>query len=213
MNFTQHHFKQSFKFFGFIVGLFLSAISFLKPCMLQAQEIAKDSLSNFNTNLLLVKPLISDWSKPENWKSTVTEKSDCELVETGLREKILQYSLNFLGIRYRSSGKSPKIGFDCSGFTGFVFRNFGMRLKASSPAQAMEGKKVPVNKATIGDLAFFGKKGRMGRLLVNHAAIVISKPGEPLSIIHSASNKGIVITKVDESRYWKNSLLFVRNVL
>lgn len=133
--------------------------------------------------------------------------------EAGLREEIISYAMNFLGIRYRSSGKSPKIGFDCSGFTGYIFRNFGMRLKASSPAQAMEGKKVPLSQAREGDLAFFGRKGRKGKILVNHAAIVISRPGEPLAIIHSASNKGIVITRVNESRYWRNSLLFVKNVL
>jgi cell wall-associated NlpC family hydrolase len=133
--------------------------------------------------------------------------------EKGVRDEIISYAMNFLGIRYRSSGKSPKIGFDCSGFTGYIFRNFGMRLKASSPAQAMEGKKVPLSQAREGDLAFFGRKGRKGKILVNHAAIVISRPGEPLAIIHSASNKGIVITRVNESRYWRNSLLFVKNVL
>jgi cell wall-associated NlpC family hydrolase len=130
-----------------------------------------------------------------------------------IREEIIQFAMNYLGIRYRSSGKSPKIGFDCSGFTGFIFKNFGMKLKASSPAQAMEGRKVPVSEAKEGDLAFFGKKGKKGKVYVNHAAIVISKPGEPLAIIHSASNKGIVITKVNESNYWRNALLFVRNVL
>jgi len=175
--------------------------------------MATDSLSNFSSNLLLVSPLTAPWTNPENWINSKNSFKECQEQETGIRGKILQYAVNFLGIKYRSSGKSPKVGFDCSGFTGFVFRNFGMRLKSSSPAQAMEGRKVPINQAAVGDLAFFGRKGSKGRVLVNHAAIVISKPGEPLEIIHSASNKGIVITKVEESRYWKNSLLFVRNVL
>ena len=150
------------------------------------------------------------------WIWTKSQTNGVEIVEsakTGLRTKILNYSLNFLGTRYRSSGKSPKIGFDCSGFTGFVFKKFGCYLKSSSTGQATEGKKVPITKAKTGDLAFFGRKTRKGKCYVNHAAIVISKPGEPLAIIHSASNKGIIITKIEESRYWKKSLLFVKNVL
>jgi cell wall-associated NlpC family hydrolase len=130
-----------------------------------------------------------------------------------LREQIATTARKYLGIRYRSSGKSPRTGFDCSGFTGYVFRKLGIPLKASSPAQASEGKKIDRFSARAGDLAFFGRKYQRGRFLVNHAAIVISNPGEPLSIIHSASRRGIVITRVMEDAYWRNSLLFVKTVL
>lgn len=130
-----------------------------------------------------------------------------------IREDIIRVARQYLGIRYRSSGKNPKVGFDCSGFTGYVFKKLGIPLKASSPAQAMEGTKVPFVCARKGDLAFFGHKGKKGRYSVNHAAIVISEPGEPLAIIHSASRKGIVITRVNEDPYWRRSLLFVKSVL
>lgn len=156
-------------------------------------------------------------SDPFNWNfsqgSAQDNRNDISSGSNSLRTQIQDFAYRFLGKRYRSSGKSPKTGFDCSGFTGYIFRNFGYHLKSSSIAQATEGRKVPIHKATVGDLAFFGHKGRKGRFRVNHAAIVISKPGEPLAIIHSASNKGIVITKVESSRYWKNSLLFVKNVI
>ena len=213
MNFTQHHFKQSFKFFKFIIVTGIWTTSFLNQSQAQIQKPGTDSLSKCTPNLLLINPLATNWTNPEYWINCKFAEEDRQEEEIGIRGKILQYSLNFLGIRYRSSGKSPKVGFDCSGFTGFVFKNFGMRLKSSSPAQATEGRKVPVSQAAAGDLAFFGRKVRKGKVLVNHAAIVISKPGEPLAIIHSASNKGIMITNVEESRYWRNSLLFVRNVL
>ena len=130
-----------------------------------------------------------------------------------IREEITRLARKYLGIRYRSSGKNPRVGFDCSGFTGFVFRQLGINLRSSSPAQAMEGKKISYPNARKGDLAFFGHRGRKGRFYVNHAAIVISEPGEPLSIIHSASRKGIVITRVNEDPYWRKSLLFVKSVL
>lgn len=130
-----------------------------------------------------------------------------------LRLQIQDFALRYLGRPYRSSGKNPATGFDCSGFTGYVFRKFGVRLKSSSGAQATEGKRIPVSEARPGDLAFFARRGRRGRFRVYHSAIVISSPGQPLEIVHSASGKGIVTTRLDKSRYWRNALLCVRRVL
>jgi cell wall-associated NlpC family hydrolase len=134
-------------------------------------------------------------------------------IDQNFRNLIARTARRYLGIRYRSSGKNPRVGFDCSGFTGFVFKKMGIPLKASSPAQAKEGKRVSFHSAQKGDLAFFGHRNRKGRFFVNHAAIVISDPGEPLSIIHAASRKGIVITRVMDEPYWRKSLLFVKSVL
>jgi cell wall-associated NlpC family hydrolase len=151
--------------------------------------------------------IASPWSLPVQSLASSTQG------DQSLRQEIYEYATRFLGRPYRSSGKNPKSGFDCSGFTGFIFRNFGLQLKSSSQAQATEGERIKVDHAQTGDLAFFGRKGRKGRCYVNHAAIVISQPGEPLAIIHSASRKGIVITRVNESQYWKKSLLFVKRVI
>ena len=40
---------------------------------------------------------------------------------------MISYAKKFMGTRYVRGGKSPK-GFDCSGFTGYVFRQFGYNL-------------------------------------------------------------------------------------
>lgn len=213
--FKTSYFKQFYScFIGVTVGIFTFILS---SGTLWAQRILKPV---FQSGPPVFKPKVesskSDWFDPLAWYNPLQDSIQqiahvCE--EEALRTKIQNFATRFIGRPYRSSGKTPTTGFDCSGFTGYIFRNFGYQLKASSTAQAMEGKKVSILEATTGDLAFFGKRGKKGRVLVNHTAIVISKPGEPLAIIHSASNKGIVITKVEESRYWKNSLLFVRNVL
>lgn len=129
-----------------------------------------------------------------------------------LRDSLLNYAKSLLGRPYRSGGKNPR-GFDCSGFTGHVFASLGMKLPASSPAQSVFGEKINKNEAKKGDLAFFGWKGKRGRFFVNHAAIVISNPGEPLKIIHSASGKGIVVTNIKNSKYWSKTFLFTSTVL
>lgn len=216
MNFKSSQLKQNLKLVPRLAFVFILLQSTYDS--VYGQVLIENECNKANTQIFSVSSgvVLNNWLNPTNWTNPEDPDNKVGINETpvsGLREEILQYSLNFLGIRYRSSGKSPRLGFDCSGFTGYIFRNFGFRLKSSSTAQAMEGKKVPVSEAKVGDLAFFGKKGRRGKVMVNHAAIVISKPGEPLEIIHSASNKGIVVTKVEESRYWSHALLFVRNVL
>jgi len=118
--------------------------------------------------------------------------------------------MKYLGKPYRSAGKTPA-GFDCSGFTGFIFSKFGYKLPSHSGSQALVGEKVSMKEAQKGDLAFFGWKTKRG-VLVNHAAIVVSNAGEPLKIIHSASGQGIVVTSINQSNYWKKMLLFVRRV-
>jgi cell wall-associated NlpC family hydrolase len=126
------------------------------------------------------------------------------------RSNLIRFAMKYLGKPYRSGGKTPS-GFDCSGFTGFVFAHFGLRLPSNSGSQAMIGEKVNVKEAKKGDLAFFGWKTKKG-FVVNHAAIVVSNPGEPLKIIHSATGQGITLTAIHQSDYWERMLLFVRRV-
>ncbi len=126
------------------------------------------------------------------------------------RNNLIKFARKYIGKPYRSAGKTPA-GFDCSGFTGFIFSKFGLRLPSHSGSQALIGEKISVQEAQKGDLAFFGWKTKKG-VTVNHAAIVASNPGEPLKIIHSASGKGIVVTSINQSKYWKKMLLFVRRV-
>lgn len=210
-------FKRHFRLLSAVIYALVSVIFCSEPLSAQNFVSIRKNVQNQNQpSALIVNPVKSIWFTPLVWYNSSDDclHSGSTREETSdIRNQIQNFAFRFLGRPYRSSGKKPATGFDCSGFTGFIFRNFGMKLKASSTAQATEGRPVSVKEATVGDLAFFGKKGRKGRVWVNHAAIVISKPGQPLAIIHSASNKGIVVTKVSESHYWKKSLLFVRNVL
>ena len=208
------HFKVSKVFVSAVLVMLMSSALSSAQVLILKQSAPQNTVSgaisspSSSVNSVWLNPLVWYNSFEDSIRSVALrgETSD-------LRNQIQNFAFRFLGRPYRSSGKKPATGFDCSGFTGFIFRNFGMKLKSSSVAQATEGRLVSVKEATVGDLAFFGRRGRKGKVWVNHAAIVISKPGQPLAIIHSASNKGIVVTNVSESRYWKNSLLFVRNVL
>ena len=90
---------------------------------------------------------------------------------------ILDYANSFIGTRYRSGSSSPK-GFDCSGFTSYVFKNFGYQLTRSSSSQVSDGTPVAKNELQPGDLVFFN-----GRILL---------PGCPVPWYSSAGAGGYV---------------------
>ena len=50
-----------------------------------------------------------------------------------------------------SGGSSPS-GFDCSGFTSYLYRQYGVSLSRSSSAQAYGGESVPLASAQPGEL-------------------------------------------------------------
>lgn len=68
---------------------------------------------------------------------------------------IIGYALSFRGTPYRFGGTSPSTGFDCSGFTRYVFGKFGISLPRASYDQYRAGSPVPKGDLKPGDLVFF----------------------------------------------------------
>ena len=58
------------------------------------------------------------------------------------------------GVPYRYGGSTPR-GFDCSGFTSYVFRKAGVSLPHSASGQARKARRVSRANARPGDLVFF----------------------------------------------------------
>lgn len=114
--------------------------------------------------------------------------------------ELLDYAHKFLGTRYRRGGKTPA-GFDCSGFTGHVFRQFGYELSASSRSQFTDGKAVPTDEIQPGDLLFFNGRARNGS--VGHVGIAVS--ADPLTgvvtFIHASVSGGIKVDKTTDPYY------------
>ncbi|MCU0448798.1 MAG: C40 family peptidase [Bernardetiaceae bacterium] len=131
-----------------------------------------------------------------------------------LRDNIVTFAKQFLGTRYVYGGKTPK-GFDCSGFTSFVLNNFGYRITPASAGQAYEGEQIDRECAQKGDLLIFGKWGPNGTFRTSHAALVISEPGEPLMMIHSARGGVKIdhINGVNWRSYYGKRFLFARRVI
>ena len=112
---------------------------------------------------------------------------------------LLKEADTHLGTRYMRGGKTPK-GFDCSGFTSYVYSKFGYSLSPSSRGQFLEGTEVSSDEIKPGDLLFF--KGRRSRS-VGHVAIAIDADpvtGE-VTFIHAAVKGGIRIDRTSMPYY------------
>lgn len=125
---------------------------------------------------------------------------------------MIAYAKKFIGTRYRRGGKSPK-GFDCSGFTSYVFGQFGYNLGASSSDQFNQGEKIAREEISKGDLLFFtGRNARRGT--VGHVGIAIDNnpaTGE-ITFIHAATSGGIKIDRIS-APYYAARFLGARRVM
>ncbi|NOQ71039.1 MAG: hypothetical protein GQ574_03495 [Crocinitomix sp.] len=117
-----------------------------------------------------------------------------------IREKMVVYAKSLVGVKYAWAGTDPK-GFDCSGLVGYVHKKYGFVIPRTASAQLNGAKKVKVNDAYRGDLLFFSSGKN-----ISHVGLVINKKGEKLIMVHASTSKGVIITEIENSTYWKPKL-------
>ena len=116
-------------------------------------------------------------------------------------DSIINFGKLFLNTPYRY-GSPGTSSFDCSGFTSYVYRNFGYNLKRSSAEQAEQFEPVQPEELKTGDLVYFSGRSRSKR--VGHVGIVVSKNDNgTFDFIHAAVRKGVTISNSDEAYYSK----------
>ena len=124
-----------------------------------------------------------------------TEKPVTPAVRKELADELLDYAKTFLGVPYRLGASGPK-RFDCSGFTSYVFREFGYDLPHNSQAQFKESRPVEgFGDLRKGDLVFFGARGSIRN--IGHVGIVVDVDLEHGSFrfIHASTSNGVEIQR------------------
>jgi cell wall-associated NlpC family hydrolase len=100
-------------------------------------------------------------------------------------QAVVSYAKKFIGVKYLYGGESPK-GFDCSGFTKYVYGHFGISLPHHAADQYKYGKYVSKSNLEQGDLVFFGKSAsgiyHVGIYVGNGNFIHSPEPGEKVKI-------------------------------
>lgn len=102
---------------------------------------------------------------------------------------VVEYAKQFIGIKYVYGGSSPSTGFDCSGFTSYVYKNFGISLPHSSGGQASVGTAVSKENLALGDLVIYS--GHVAIYVGGGQVIHAPRPGKTVCIVplsQAASN-------------------------
>ena len=173
----------------------------------------KSSRSSLTSHLLLLTSSIILFSSCHSFSKVAKDdvygvgkdqkhrKIDSQPVRSGKvkSDVILSQAMSLLGTKYRSGGTDTR-GFDCSGFTSYVYGQNGISIGRSSRDQFAQN--TPINRKQIrpGDLVFFSGT-RIGSD-VGHVGIVTEVgPGDTFLFIHSSSRGGVVISRSTDTYY------------
>ncbi|AGK97354.1 C40 family peptidase [Clostridium pasteurianum] len=100
-------------------------------------------------------------------------------------QAVVKYAEQFIGVNYVWGGESPT-GFDCSGFTKYVYGHFGVTLPHKASTQYKYGNSISKSNLEPGDLVFFGKTAsgiyHVGIYIGGGKFIHAPKSGEKLKI-------------------------------
>lgn len=148
-------------------------------------------------------------------KTTTTTSNDKESSTKG--EEVVAYAKQFLGVPYVYGGAS-KSGFDCSGFTMYVYKKFGINMAHGAQNQAELGQVIKADKSSAsslknnlkaGDLVFFLDYETMDE--IGHCGIYIGNG----NFIHASSGSGycVKINSLLPGEYYNTRYCAARRVL
>lgn len=120
---------------------------------------------------------------------------------------LVDSAMNFLGVRYKRGGNTAETGFDCSGFTRYVFENsIGKVLPHRADEQANSPDLVKVEQKDLkpGDLVFFNTLRRT----FSHVGIYL---GDGKFIHSPRTGESVRIEDINIS-YWSRHFTGARRV-
>jgi cell wall-associated NlpC family hydrolase len=112
-------------------------------------------------------------------------------------------ALALRGVPYLNGGADPG-GFDCSGFTQYVFLQHGLSLPREVREQYRVGKSIKAEDVAPGDILFFATTDPGP----SHVAIAVG--GD--QFVHAPSSTGVVRVEHLSSSYWSPRYLGARRI-
>lgn len=180
--------------------------------------VSKDLLSNKKVNLTNRGNVDRISANKEETKSE-SDTIEIEEKETSstTASQIVSYAKKFLGVPYVYGGASSS-GFDCSGFTMYVYKHFGISMGHGAQMQSKLGKAVNANKNSkssllnnleIGDLVFFLDYETMDE--IGHCGIYIGDG----DFIHASSGSGycVKINSLLPGEYYNTRYCAARRII
>lgn len=124
---------------------------------------------------------------------------------SALGEQIVALAKQYLGTPYVLGGNGPS-SFDCSGFTKYIYAQFGYTLNRTATDQLQNGVSVSRDELQPGDLVFFKYNTSKP---VSHVGIYIGN-GE---FIHASTNRYVVQIDQMNTGHYANVFVYARRIL
>lgn len=144
-----------------------------------------------------------------NRKSTpstpVSSEKSAELIASASGNSVAEYAKQYIGHSYAYGGSGPT-SFDCSGFTMYVFKQFGINLPHNAVTQSNYGSYVSKDNLVPGDLVIFNDYSNTS---IGHSAIYIGNG----RIVHAANSSRGVTTDTILSGYYDLRFVEGRRIL
>ena len=119
------------------------------------------------------------------------------------REALTSTALSLRGKQYRNGGADPD-GFDCSGFTQYVFAQYGIPLPREVKEQFEIGIDVKAGELAPGDLVFFTTVAPGA----SHVGIALGAD----RFVHAPSSSGVVRVEQASAAYWSRRFVGARRI-
>ena len=138
----------------------------------------------------------------------VTKENDTTNNNVGNKgQEVVDIAKKYLGYKYVVGGKSPETGFDCSGFTRYIYLQFGYSLGSTAAGQNNLGTEVSRTDLRPGDLILFYDEGKTK---IGHTGIYISNG----DFIHSANpERGVVIDNINTNSYYNERYIVAKRIV
>ena len=112
--------------------------------------------------------------------------------DAATQTQLTQTASKYIGVPYVYGGTSTK-GFDCSGYTQYVFKQLGISLNRTAASQFTQGTAVSKANLQVGDLVFFNTLGRTA----SHVGIYVGNG----KFAHAGTSTGVTVASLNSS-YW-----------
>ena len=169
----------------------VSAIALLSGCTgMETQKNAGFGLGGYTASS-------ADWRNSNDpiGAFLARSKSGNGMYYGDISHPLAAHMMTQLGVRYRSGGKSPDTGFDCSGLVGYSAKqSLGLKLPPRADDMAQQGDNVSRTDLVVGDLVFFNTMGRK----YSHVGVYIGQD----QFVHSPASGGVVRVENMNDRYW-----------
>ena len=140
-------------------------------------------------------------------RAEIPEEVKTEEPEMDKGIEVVNYAKQYLGCEYVLGGKTPESGFDCSGYTRYVYKNFGYNIGTVAAEQTSVGAEIAREDLKEGDLILFYNEANTK---IGHTGIYIGNN----EFIHSANpERGVVTDNLVTNSYYSTRFVTARRIV